>query len=105
MPRKIAYPGKLVIYQINEEDATEINRRRSDAIIHNANNAHSGIQVYVGNDVYPGDLFPAIIIRVWQGPEFNSANLKVLLDGNDTWWVQSRTRGKQPGQWRWLGVV
>ena len=77
--------GSIVHYRITEGDRrTIISRRQQNNI--------------PGNVPGIGELYPAVIVRVW-GP--NSANLQVLLDGPDTHWATSRTEGDAEGQWSW----
>jgi hypothetical protein len=52
------------------------------------------------NYTMPGDILPAVIVRVWnQDP--GTCNLQVFVDGPGTVWVTSRTRGDNIGQWQW----
>ncbi|MEU8279799.1 hypothetical protein ACFYOK_04625 [Microbispora bryophytorum] len=101
--------GALVNYTLNEGDAKTINKRRED--FHAYQHAHTpsaepgqpgatGHQAHVGNFAEAGQVYPAIVVRVWES-SFNSANLQVLLDGNDTYWATSRSEGDQPGRWAW----
>ena len=50
------------------------------------------------NPTRPGDILPAIIVRVWDD---GSINAQVLLDGELTLWVTSRHFGDNGGTWRW----
>ena len=72
-----------VLYKLNLYDADEINRRRSNSVIH------------CGNEASEGQVFPAFVVADWGG----CANLQVLLDGNDSYWATSRGQGDEPGQW------
>ena len=85
-------PGRIVLYRLGEQDCQAINRRRTDALA--AISWHrehtTGAQVHTGNPVSPGDEYPAVIVRVFSPDEPGTANLQVLLDGNDTFWAPSR---------------
>lgn len=100
MPAPPLSIGRIVHCTLSEQDAVEINRRRKD--FHTSGGAHdrSGFVGHVGNSVRAGDVFPAVIVRVW--PESTvTCNLQVLLDGNDTYWVTSRAEGTEAGRWSW----
>lgn len=98
--------GRMVRYTLDEQDVAEINRRRQDATDHLAEHRDraDGSQIHVGNEASPGDICAAVIVKVWSE---GCANLKVLLDGNDTLWVTSRMRADsaQPGAWCWVQHV
>lgn len=93
-------PGRIVLYQLSEDDATYINRRRNDAVKHIDYHRENsdGVQIHWGNDAYPNDVYPAVVVRVVSQ---NYLNLKVFLDGNDDLWVTSRAEGSEPGEWAW----
>ncbi len=75
--------GRIVHYRLSEQDAERANRQQSPD----------------GNTARPGDVLPAIVVRVNQG---NSVNLQVFLDGPDTLWVTSRgLDGIEFGCWFW----
>lgn len=110
--------GRIVLYKLAEQDAQVINGNRADAAAFTSSvtstskilgpprpgqRGRTGHAVHVGNDVHAGDVFPAIVVRVF-GPEHDldpSVNLKVELDGTDSHWATSRTQGDEPGQWSW----
>ncbi|WP_318202975.1 hypothetical protein [Streptomyces sp. SCL15-4] len=100
MPQQQPSVGRIVHYQLTEQDATDINRRRKD--FHESRGAEdrTGYIGHVGNRVAEGDQFPAIIVRVWDESTV-TCNLQVLLDGNDTYWATSRAEGAEPGHWTW----
>lgn len=77
--------GRTVHYTLCESDVKMINTRR-DA------------DPSSGNRVQVGDVFPAVVVRVWTG---TCVNLQVLLDGRDTHWATSRTEGDGPTYWSW----
>jgi hypothetical protein len=54
-----------------------------------------------GNRVYVGDIVPALIVRVWGNV---SVNLKLMLDGPDTYWATSVVYDayKAPRTWHWM---
>jgi hypothetical protein len=95
--------GRIVAYILSVTDAAEINRRRDDARAklewHRENK--TGSVVHSGNPVAAGDIYPMVITKVWGSPatEGTSVNGQLLLDGNDTLWVTSRTQGN--GQFHW----
>lgn len=102
--------GRTVLYTLTEHDAKTINKRRADfgafrASLHGVNPdpGHRGATGHVahyGNRAYPGDVYPAVLVRVWDEATV-TVNARVLLDGTDTLWVTSRPEGDQPGQWHW----
>lgn len=51
-----------------------------------------------GNMVRDGEIFPAMIIRVWPG---GLVNLQVFLDGDATYWATSVHAGEGAGEWSW----
>ena len=79
--------GRIVHYTLSENDATAIANRRKD------------FGVNIGNAVREGDVFPAVIVRVFEAA--GSANLKVLLDGTDDFWAGSVSEGEGPRTWAW----
>lgn len=83
-----ATPGRVVHYRLSEGDVEAIR----------ANRLRAGITSAQSNEVYAGDTYPAMVVRTWGGP---AANLKVELDGYDTYWATSRVEGDQPGTWTW----
>lgn len=91
-------PGRIVFYRVSAYDADAINRRRQD--FQAAEPANTGFQAHVGNPVEVGDVFPAMIVRVFDR-ETGTCNLQVSLDGNDTYWATSRRAGDVDGTWHW----
>jgi hypothetical protein len=53
----------------------------------------TGHVAHVGNQVTAGDVYPAMIVRVWGDTPESAVNLQVHLDGNDTYWATSRVVG------------
>ncbi|UXX97676.1 hypothetical protein N7U49_21865 [Streptomyces sp. AD2-2] len=94
--------GRIVHYRATEYDAEQINRRRTDAYKSGAYAEENGAIAHTGNDVAEGQIFPALVVRVWSG---DLVNLQVHLDGNDVLWATSRSVGENPGQWEWPEVV
>lgn len=56
-----------------------------------------------GNRVQVGDVYPAVIVRVWGDKPDSPCNLQVLLDGPGTYWATSRQQadGAAGGAGRW----
>lgn len=94
--------GRIVHYTLTEQDAAAINRRRGDTNRNLAKHREdaSGSQVHFGNPVREGETYPLIITRVWN-VDPGTINGQVLLDGNDSLWVTSRTPGDVPGSYAW----
>jgi hypothetical protein len=105
--------GRTVHYTLNEQDAAEINRRRttgksiSERMKVQVSQVETetpilgwptGAQAHIGNTAEAGQIFPAVSVRVWSPA---MANLQVLLDGNDVYWATSRHEGTEPGTWAW----
>lgn len=82
--------GRIVHYRLNETDANRINARRDE-------------DPTTGNRVEAGQDYPAIVVRTWS----TSVNLKVFLDGKDTYWATSKQwataqqDGDGQGCWHW----
>jgi hypothetical protein len=92
--------GRIVQYRITEDDAKAINRRRRDFHDKRGADQHTGFMGHVGNSATAGDVYPAVIVRVWTESTV-TVNAQVLLDGTDTLWVTSRAEGTEPGTWAW----
>jgi hypothetical protein len=99
--------GAHVTYKLTEYDAKHINQQRSDAGAFNrslsgpvepGDRGRTGHVLHAGNPASEGQVYPAFIVATWGA---TSANLHVLLDGNDTYWATSRPQGDDPGQWQW----
>lgn len=88
--------GRIVHYTLNEGDVTLINHKRSK----------TGAS---GNSVRAGDVFPAIVARIFDGSPHGCVNLQVLLDGEDSHWATSRYQVEDgttelaawQGRWSW----
>ena len=101
--------GRIVHYRLSQYDADAINKRRADFQAFRSNFSGpsdpgqagaDGHMAHVGNHATAGDVYPAVIVRVWNEPTI-TVNAQVHLDGNDVYWATSRTEGDQPGQWTW----
>jgi len=104
--------GRIVHYVISEGDAQLINKRRGDFSAYRARHAAAVVAPepgepgatghigHVGNYVAEGDIYPAMVVRNFGGTG-TTVNLKVQLDGDDTYWATSRTEGDGPGRWHW----
>ena len=96
--------GRIVIIAISDQQATEINRRRTtgSSIAERIQLGHGhwplGAQAHIGNEVLMGQELPMIIVRVWND---TCVNGQVLLDGNDTYWATSVLQGELNGTWDW----
>lgn len=103
--------GRIVHYRLNEGDCHAINKRRddftayqrslvfSDEVATPGSTGATGHVGHTGNHVLAGDIYPAVVVRVWD-PDIG-CNLHVLLDGNDSYWATSRHEGTEAGQWSW----
>lgn len=97
--------GATVAYKLTEQDATTINHRRQMARRYGWSGNVTGQLIHAGNQVSPGDVFPAVVVRVW--PTSGLVNLQVLLDGTDTLWSTSvhEGDGSAYGEWFELELV
>jgi hypothetical protein len=103
MPKEMAAPaliqqptiGRIVLYRLHEHDVRQIQRQR-------VNN-----RGFSGGTVEEGEIFPAIVVKVWESSPTGSVNLQVLLNGNDTYWIPDAPAsvpdhvGIEPGFWAW----
>lgn len=80
--------GRIVHYTLGDGDVNQIRNQRITAVRGTS------------NDVQAGDVYPAVVVRVFD-PSVSTANLQVLLDGPDSYWATSRTEGDGPGHWAW----
>jgi hypothetical protein len=92
--------GRIVHYTLSSCDAGEISRRREDFAAFNRANHNSATVpgTFPGRPAAEGDVCAAVVVATWGG---GTANLKVLLDGNDDYWATSRGEGDGPGTWQW----
>lgn len=104
--------GRIVHYQLSQGDADAINSRRLDsqafrrrtlgldAAPEPGTAGRTGHVEHIGNSVTEGETYPAVVVRVFH-PDSTTANLQVLLDGNDHYWATSRSKGESAGFWSW----
>lgn len=96
--------GAHVKYTLTQWNADEINRRRVDYDNFRRTNESGGMPRntghigHTGNAAAEDQVYPAIVVRVFD-PSVSTANLQVLLDGNDVYWATSATEGEGPGHW------
>lgn len=83
--------GRIVYYTLTEQDANNILAKRAKV---------AGDGPAVGNHAAAGDVYPAMVVRVFD-PTSGTSNLQVMLDGTDTYWATSRKEGAEPGTWAW----
>jgi hypothetical protein len=76
--------GRIVHFEIDEQTANEIN-------------GQSFSDDRANNRVQPGELVPAMIVRVWSEI---CVNLKLLLDGPGDLWITSVCQGTGPRTFR-----
>ena len=96
--------GRIVWYVLSQDDADKINKRRSDASKHmdfHRQNSN-GVMVHVGNEARKGAIYPAMVVETWGDKPDSAVNLKVELDGSDTFWATSRHVGEGPGTYHWM---
>lgn len=88
--------GRVVHYVLSEQDAGEINRRRTtgraiaDRIA--TETWPLGAQAHIGNEAKAGQVRPMLIVQVWGEAEGSCVNGQVFLDGNDVFWACSRNQ-------------
>ncbi|HZB28915.1 MAG TPA: hypothetical protein VE465_01995 [Streptosporangiaceae bacterium] len=101
--------GRTVLYKLTDQDAKAINVRRADFQAFQRSHAHphepgqpgaTGHVAHVGNHAEGGQVYPAVVVRVFS-PSDPYVNLQVSLDGNDAYWATSRVEGDENGQWSW----
>lgn len=86
--------GRVVHYRLSDQD--------EQRIIDRQNRPLPDGRSPLANSVRAGDVFPAVIVRVWDATtEAPLCNLHVLLDGELTHWATSRPEGTDPGTWSW----
>jgi hypothetical protein len=85
--------GRIVLYVLTAADAEAINASRGDELTPQR-----------GNRASEGQIFPSMVVAVWGDGENPAINLKVQLDGTDTYWATSRLMSddKTPGTWHWM---
>lgn len=99
--------GRIVLYTLTDAEAEAINKRREDykafEKLHRPAPAAgepgaNGHQAHFGNSASAGQQYPALVVRCFGG---DAVNLKVELDGSDTYWATSATPGNGDGHWVW----
>lgn len=92
--------GRIVQYTLSYDDAARINKRREDfaAYVHTEGYQDTGYIAHWGERAEGGQVLPLLITRCHGG---SSVNGQVMLDGSDTFWVQSVSEGPDQGQWLW----
>ena len=104
MPDIIPTKGRIVWYVLAADDAAKINKRRHDANAHldyHRSNA-TGVMVHVGNEAKEGAIYPAMVVETFGDKPNSRVNLKVELDGNDSFWATSIIVGEGPGHYHWM---
>lgn len=83
--------GRIVYYKLSEADADEIYQRRV-------------AKGFKGNTTAHGQVFAAMVVNTAGTSPDSSVNLQVFLDGDDSFWAQSRkvARGRDDeGYFTW----
>lgn len=93
--------GRIVLYVLSETDCEAIRAQRQRA----RNAELVSMNEAMGNPVAPGDIVPAVIVRVWN-EDNGLMNGQAILDGGDSLWLLSRHRddSKAPQTWHWPEV-
>lgn len=91
--------GQTVAYCLNRLDVEVINERRRRAERAAAEPPHPVGPS--GAPVAEGDVYAAVVVRMASLDPDDGLNLQVLLDGDDTLWVQRVIEGTGPGSWSW----
>jgi hypothetical protein len=104
--------GRIVEYTLNQEDADQINRRRTNgyeiADKIKEGKWSIGAQAHIGNKAEAGQKFPMIIVAVWSE---NCVNGQVFLDGTDVLWKTSTNNAdtiaddNKQGMWNWTVIA
>ncbi len=55
----------------------------------------------IGNPPKEGNIYPAIIVAVWGKTPLSAVNLRVFLDGEDSFWMTSVCVGEDAGSFAW----
>lgn len=92
--------GLILLYALNDSEASQINKRRQD-YSKASKEVDTGFQAHVGNSVREGQVFPLLVTAINGSDKNISVNGQVLLDGNDSFWATSRKEGDGPGTWAW----
>lgn len=94
--------GRIVYFVFGEGAASEVNGRRLQSDYGTAKWPH-GAQPCIGRPVTPGDVQPAMVVRVHDGA-IGEVNLKVFLDGTDDYWATDVKFSEVGGghTWHWM---
>ena len=118
MSEQIPTIGRIVHYRLSADDATQINRRRTNGgdiaarmktSVESATESHNpriygwpaGAHAHIGNEAREGDTFPMLITKVWGDNPTSAVNGQAFLDGNDVLWVTSACVGEGPRTFSW----
>jgi hypothetical protein len=97
--------GRIVHYRLDDQDAEQINRRRTTGRLIADRIALAqwpiGAQAHIGNEAKAGDTYPMLIVRCWGDTETSAVNGQVFLDGNDVLWTTSVAVGEGPRTFSW----
>ncbi len=105
--------GRVVRYLLSDQDAREINRRRTtgEEIASRIRLNHGGAtfwplgaQAHIGNKVSAGKEFPMMVVDV-DAPLTGVVSGQVFLDGNDVLWVKHASEGTENGTWQWPEIA
>lgn len=94
--------GQTVTYVLTAADARIITDRRRRAELAAAEPPH--VIGPGGAPVAQGDRCAAVVVLVRGVDPDAGVALQVLLNGNDTHWVEISTEGTIPGTWCWPDV-
>jgi len=95
--------GRMVHYALTEDEADEINARRTDAVRSELVKRRPGHMAHVGNTVIEEQIVSMTITAVHDGEYVGHyrVNGQCTLDGNDTLWVEGADLGNEAGRWNW----
>jgi hypothetical protein len=78
-------PGRTVLYKLTREDCLKVLDQKKPC-----------------NVPSPGDIVPAVTVRIWNDICFNG---RAFLDGDVELWLCSVTEGLGHGQWQWPTLI
>lgn len=89
--------GRIVHYVLNDNDVSSIKA------VHERDRAAHGVHAGGLNVPSSGDVYPAVVVRVWGDNPTAGVNLHVMLDGALTYWATSKQTANEPtrGFWHW----
>ena len=94
--------GRIVLFVLSAACCEAIENDRKASCCHGDELAGAPHQQKRGNPVSEGMVCCAQVVATWGG---TCVNLKVNLDGNDTYWVTSASHdqeNKAPRTWHWM---